>query len=101
MLAGLSHDNIVRLLAFVEDLKNRTAWIVLSWEPNGNISEFLAAGKREVPERISLVSNYLTGRRLAITHHVFKRSRILLRGSVIFILANRRSATATSSRWVD
>ncbi|KAG9043579.1 hypothetical protein FS837_009380, partial [Tulasnella sp. UAMH 9824] len=36
MLAGLSHKNIVRLVGFVEDLKHQKAWIVLSWEPNGN-----------------------------------------------------------------
>ncbi|KAG8895422.1 hypothetical protein FRC00_007488, partial [Tulasnella sp. 408] len=36
LLAGLSHENIVELVGFVEDLKLRKAWIVLSWEPNGN-----------------------------------------------------------------
>ncbi|KIO30771.1 hypothetical protein M407DRAFT_20097 [Tulasnella calospora MUT 4182] len=35
-MAGLSHENIVRFLAFVEDLENGKAWIILSWEPNGN-----------------------------------------------------------------
>lgn len=57
MMAGLSHENIVRLVGFLEDLENGTAWIVMSWEPNGNVSEFLATGKWEIPERISLVSN--------------------------------------------
>ena len=54
--AGLSHKNIVRLVGFVEDLENGKAWVVLSWEPNGNVSEFLATGKYEIPERVSLVS---------------------------------------------
>ncbi|KAG9042363.1 hypothetical protein FS837_010958 [Tulasnella sp. UAMH 9824] len=56
LLARLSHGNIVRLIGFVEDLKNRKAWIVLSWEPNGNVREFLASGKWEIPERISLLN---------------------------------------------
>ncbi|KAG8961872.1 hypothetical protein FRC00_010989, partial [Tulasnella sp. 408] len=54
LLAGLSHRNIVRLVGFVEDLKHQKAWIVLSWASNGNVREFLASGKWEIPERISL-----------------------------------------------
>ncbi|KIO26846.1 hypothetical protein M407DRAFT_23906 [Tulasnella calospora MUT 4182] len=57
VMAGLSHENIVRLIGFVEDIKNGTAWIVLSWEPNGNVSEFLQGGYWEIPERVSLVSD--------------------------------------------
>ncbi|KAG8910290.1 hypothetical protein FRC00_008480, partial [Tulasnella sp. 408] len=56
LLAGLSHENIVRLVGFMEDLKHKKAWIVLSWESKGNVREFLASGKWEIPERISLVS---------------------------------------------
>ena len=55
-MAGLSHENIVELVGFVEDLEDGKAWIVLSWEPNGNVSEFLATGRWEIPERVSLVS---------------------------------------------
>ncbi|KAG9025613.1 hypothetical protein FS837_004882, partial [Tulasnella sp. UAMH 9824] len=54
IMARLSHENIIRLVAFVEDLHNGKAWFVLSWEPNGNVSEFLATGEWEIPERISL-----------------------------------------------
>lgn len=60
MLAALSHENIVKLIGFVEDLKHQKAWLVLSWEPNGNVRKFLAAGNWEIPERISLVSNGLS-----------------------------------------
>lgn len=56
-MAGLSHENIVRIIGFVEDFENQTAWMVLSWEPNGNVSEFLARGHWEIPERVSLVSD--------------------------------------------
>lgn len=58
-MAGLSHENIVRFIGFVEDLKNEEAWIILSWEPNGNVREFLASGDWEIPERLSLVSGDL------------------------------------------
>lgn len=59
LMAGLSHQNIVELVGFVEDLENGQAWIVLSWAPNANVSEFLATGRWETPERISLVSEHL------------------------------------------
>lgn len=57
MLPGLTHDNIVRLIGFIEELEEGKAWIVLAWEPNGNVREFLGSGESwEIPERISLVS---------------------------------------------
>lgn len=56
MLAGLCHPNIVRLIGFVEDFERDKAWIVLSWEPNGNVHEFISSGEWEIPERISLVN---------------------------------------------
>lgn len=58
MMAGLSHENIVRLVGFIEDLENGIARMVLPWEPNGNVSDFLAAGNCEIPERVSLVSDH-------------------------------------------
>lgn len=61
MMAGLSHENIIKLVGFVEDLENGIAWIVSSWEPNGNVREFLAKGNWEIPERVSLVSDYQSG----------------------------------------
>lgn len=69
-MAGLSHENIVQLVGFVEDLKNGTAWIVLSWEPNGNVREFLAGGDWEIPERVSLVSNGVLERRLVKSQQI-------------------------------
>ncbi|KAG8993864.1 hypothetical protein FRB90_000580 [Tulasnella sp. 427] len=44
LLAGLSHDNVVPLIGFCEDLRHERAWIILSWEPNGNLREFVASG---------------------------------------------------------
>lgn len=63
-MAGLSHENIAELIGFVEDLENGQAWIVLSWEPNGNVREFLATGRCAIPERITLVRNHLAPNRL-------------------------------------
>lgn len=57
MLAELCHENIVHLVGFVEDFKHGKAWIIVSWESNGNVREFLASGEWEIPERISLVSD--------------------------------------------
>lgn len=64
-MAALSHKNIIRFIGFVEDLGNGEAWMILSWEPNGNVREFLATGQWEIPERLSLVSNYPDGSKLA------------------------------------
>ncbi|KIO18888.1 hypothetical protein M407DRAFT_83461, partial [Tulasnella calospora MUT 4182] len=61
IMAHLSHENIARLIGFVEDLQQGKAWIVLSWEPNGNVSEFLATGQWEIPERISLIQDTFAG----------------------------------------
>lgn len=54
-MAQLSHRNIARLIGFVEGLGEGKAWIVMCWEPNGNLREFLATGEWEIPERLSLV----------------------------------------------
>ncbi|KAG8910387.1 hypothetical protein FRC01_006364, partial [Tulasnella sp. 417] len=61
MTARLSHKNLVQLIGFVEDLEAGKAWIVLSWEPNGNVREFLATGEWEIPERVSLIQDTLAG----------------------------------------
>lgn len=57
MLARISHVNIVKLIGFVEDFETGIAWIVMSWEPNGNLREFLEKGCWEIVERVSLVGD--------------------------------------------
>ncbi|KAG8913979.1 hypothetical protein FRC01_004280 [Tulasnella sp. 417] len=54
MMAQLRHQNIARLIGFVADLEEGKAWVVMCWEPNGNVSEFLATGEWEIPERVAL-----------------------------------------------
>lgn len=52
---GLSHPHIIKILGFVEDIQKGIAWLVLPWETNGNVREFLLSGRWELPERVSLV----------------------------------------------
>ena len=54
-MARLSHPHIITLLGFVEDMQNGDAWIILPWEANGNVREFLQSGEWDIPERIFLV----------------------------------------------
>ncbi|KIO21118.1 hypothetical protein M407DRAFT_29228 [Tulasnella calospora MUT 4182] len=61
MMAGLSHKNIARFVGFIEDLANGKAWIIMSWESNGNVSEFLEARNCEIPERMSLIQDTFEG----------------------------------------
>ncbi|KAG8909877.1 hypothetical protein FRC00_009277, partial [Tulasnella sp. 408] len=58
VLDGLNHPNVAKLLGFVEDLDRNIAWLVSTWEPNGNVREFLLSAKCTIPERISLVSDH-------------------------------------------
>lgn len=98
MMAGLSHKNIVQLVGFVEDFERGIAWIVMSWEPNGNVSEFLAGGKWEIPERISLVGHALITeayRRRAHGLYMYSRSRIPSKASNIFTLTAHRYVMET------
>lgn len=64
-----SHPNIVDAIGFVEDIENGIAWVVLPWEANGNVREFLSSGNWEIPEKISLVSavNVLYARLLKLS----------------------------------
>ncbi|KIO18886.1 hypothetical protein M407DRAFT_83472, partial [Tulasnella calospora MUT 4182] len=68
VMARLSHKNIVKLIGFVEDLQEGKGWIVLSWESNGNVSEFLATGEWEIPERLSLIKDTFSGLEYLHTH---------------------------------
>lgn len=56
LMTTFSHPNIIRIVGFVEDMQRGDAWIVLPWEENGNVREFLQSGEWDIPERISLVS---------------------------------------------
>ncbi|KIO28291.1 hypothetical protein M407DRAFT_22500 [Tulasnella calospora MUT 4182] len=84
ILDGLDHPHIVKIIGFVEDMKNRTTWLVFPWEANGNVREFLLSGKWELPERVSLIQDvasgvkYLHSRQPAIRHGDLKSLNILV-----------------------
>lgn len=59
LLSDLDHDNVVRIIGFVEAVGEGVAWIVFSWEKNGNLREFIRSANWELPERVSLVSSRL------------------------------------------
>ncbi|KAG9043842.1 hypothetical protein FS837_009067 [Tulasnella sp. UAMH 9824] len=102
MMAGLSHENIVQLIGFVEDLENKIAWIVLSWAPNGNIREFLANGDWELPQRVQLIKNtfegikYLHTREPPICHGDLKSFNILVTPDYHAVITDFGSARAIS-----
>ncbi|KIO16268.1 hypothetical protein M407DRAFT_34084 [Tulasnella calospora MUT 4182] len=56
-LVEMSHENIITLEGFVEDLRNDRIWLIFPWEDNGNLKDFVASRNWEIPERISLVGS--------------------------------------------
>lgn len=54
-MAPLSHPNIIEFLGFVEDMDKGHAWIILPWQANGNVRDFLRSSEWDIPERVSLV----------------------------------------------
>lgn len=59
LLNDLSHENVVKIVGFVEDVGQRVAWMVFAWEKNGNLREFIRSANWELPERVSLVRTAL------------------------------------------
>lgn len=55
ILVELSHDNVVKLEGFVEDIAENRVWLIYLWEEYGDLKNFVASQDWEVPERISLV----------------------------------------------
>ncbi|KIO17264.1 hypothetical protein M407DRAFT_85170, partial [Tulasnella calospora MUT 4182] len=84
LLNGLSHEKVVRLVGFVEEVKEGVAWMVFSWEKNGNLREFIRSEKWELPERTSLINDvakglsYIHGRDPPICHGDLKSLNILV-----------------------
>ncbi|KAG8915643.1 Ephrin type-A receptor 8 [Tulasnella sp. 417] len=56
LLEGLCHDNVIRLLGFVENFEEGIAWILLRWEPNGNVGDFVRSHNWMIPELVSLLN---------------------------------------------
>ncbi|KIO19309.1 hypothetical protein M407DRAFT_31026 [Tulasnella calospora MUT 4182] len=95
---GLSHPNIIKILGFVEDIKKGIAWLVLPWEANGNVREFLLSGKWELPERVSLIQDVASGlehlhtRQPPICHGDLKSLNILVKSDHRAVITDFGSA---------
>ncbi|KIO20873.1 hypothetical protein M407DRAFT_29532 [Tulasnella calospora MUT 4182] len=75
LLNNLSHDNVVKIVGFVEDAENGVAWMVFLWEKNGNLREFATRIQiADVAEGLS----YLHGRNPPICHGDLKSLNILV-----------------------
>ncbi|KIO30604.1 hypothetical protein M407DRAFT_20325 [Tulasnella calospora MUT 4182] len=61
LLSELHHENIVRLIGFVENVEEKIAWILLHWEGNGNVREFILSQDWVIPERLSLIHDVTCG----------------------------------------
>lgn len=55
LLKTLSHERIVKIIGFVEDVEAGVAWMIFDWEAYGNMREFVGNVKLELPERVWLV----------------------------------------------
>ncbi|KAG8914851.1 hypothetical protein FRC00_010337 [Tulasnella sp. 408] len=61
LLSELHHENIVELIGFVETAEEEVAWILLRWEENGNVREFIHSQDWVIPERLSLIYDVACG----------------------------------------
>ncbi|KAG8950167.1 hypothetical protein FRC04_008022 [Tulasnella sp. 424] len=84
VLAEVNHPNATKLLGFHDDFANAEAWLVVPWEANGNIMDFLEKREFEVPERLSLLHDaamgleYLHSHSPPIVHGDLKSANILV-----------------------
>ncbi|KAG8915942.1 hypothetical protein FRC00_004952 [Tulasnella sp. 408] len=103
LMTKLSHPNIVDLVGFVENLDKGDAWIILQWEENGNVREFLQSGQWDIPERISLIKDtasgleYLHTQQPPICHGDLKSLNILVNSSYRAVITDFGSARIRQS----
>lgn len=106
ILSELSHLNIIELIGFVEDETNDIAWIVLPWEANGNLRDFVLSRELEIPQRISLIKDVMSGiehlhtRQPPIYHGDLKSLNILIDSECCAILTDFGSARVLKGRTV-
>ncbi|KIO17555.1 hypothetical protein M407DRAFT_84856, partial [Tulasnella calospora MUT 4182] len=98
LMVNLFHQNVIRLIGFVEDMEKGDAWIILPWEANGNVREFLQSGPWDIPERVSLIQDvargleYLHTRDPPICHGDLKSLNILVNASYRAVITDFGSA---------
>ncbi|KIO21625.1 hypothetical protein M407DRAFT_28766 [Tulasnella calospora MUT 4182] len=87
LMETLSHPNVIRLVGFVEDMQKGEAWVIVPWEANGNVREFLQSGEWGIPERVALIKDVVSGleylhtREPPICHGDLKSMNILVNSS--------------------
>ncbi|KAG9041427.1 hypothetical protein FS837_012274 [Tulasnella sp. UAMH 9824] len=103
LLSDLSHENVVKIIAFVEEVEQGVAWMVFAWEKNGNLREFIRSAKWELPERIFLIDDvarglsYLHERNPPICHGDLKSLNILVNSKNRALITDFGSARAVGS----
>ncbi|KAG9003061.1 hypothetical protein FRB90_011257 [Tulasnella sp. 427] len=104
IMAELNHERIVKLIGFVEDIRDGEAWIIMPWEPNGNLADFLASGDWAIPERLSLIQDmfggveYLHTRTPPIIHGDLKSMNILVGSDYHAMITDFGSARTIDDR---
>lgn len=103
LMSDLSHKNIVKVIGFVEDIQDGTAWMILPWEKNGNLREFVGSADWEFPERIALIYDvvsgikYLHDREPPICHGDLKSLNVLINSKNEAIITDFGSARPVDS----
>ncbi|KAG8915787.1 hypothetical protein FRC00_013986 [Tulasnella sp. 408] len=76
------HPGIATFLGFYADFNRSEAWLLSSWEANGNVSEFVKEHTLEVPEKLSLICdaiealNFLHNLTPPVCHGDIKSARL-------------------------
>ncbi|KAG9031507.1 hypothetical protein FS837_002957 [Tulasnella sp. UAMH 9824] len=97
-LVELSHENIVGLEGYVEDVSEGILWLVFPWEVNGNLRAFIASQDWEIPERIWLIDDvtkgveYLHSQNPPICHGDLKSANVLVNSNCRAVITDFGSA---------
>ncbi|KIO29631.1 hypothetical protein M407DRAFT_21220 [Tulasnella calospora MUT 4182] len=103
LLKDLSHENVVNIVGFVQDANEGIAWLIFSWEKNGNLREFVRSANWELPERVSLINDvakglsYLHGKKPPICHGDLKSLNVLVNSACRAIITDFGSARHVNS----
>ncbi|KIO21632.1 hypothetical protein M407DRAFT_28770 [Tulasnella calospora MUT 4182] len=98
LLETLSHPNVIRLVGFVDDEEKGQVWLITPSEANGNVREFLKSGEWDLPERVSLIKDVVSGleylhtREPPICHGDLKPPKIIVNSSYRAVISDFESA---------